>query len=99
MASAVRIARCSIDGDGVVYEWVRDDRSTGHVVVDEAEETIRPCDAMGNVIGQMLIRRTVGDVENPEPESRGNFVVVAAAIFREWVKAGSLPEAVSRSFG
>lgn len=97
--SSVRIVKLSSGSDETVYEWVRDDRTTGHVVVNEAEEMIRPCDSAGNPVGEMLIRKSVGNAENPDPATRGRFLVVAATIFQEWSKVGSLPQTISRNFG
>lgn len=99
MAVAVRIAKHAVTGDGVVvYRWVRDG-SSGYVTVDEDRAMIRPCDADGNFVGQMSISRDTGRTVSPDPETRARFVAIAAAIFQEWERVGSLPEVISRSYG
>jgi hypothetical protein len=84
---------------GAVYKWMRDDGSAGYVVVDEASEVIRPCNEEGIAMGEMFINRSSGNVENVDPVLRGRFLVVAAAIFKEWGKARCLPDVVTRNYG
>jgi hypothetical protein len=95
----MKVMKRSAVSGGVVYDWVRDDGTSGHVLVDEGTRTIYPCDASGVALGQMSVSVDGGDVVKPDPETKGRFLVVAAALFHEWKRLGHLPDSVSRSYG
>ncbi|MFF1309027.1 hypothetical protein [Streptomyces sp. NPDC058307] len=99
MAASVRITkRGPVADGGIVYDWEIDDSAKGHVLLREDTEVIRPCTPSAVPIGDMLARRGSGDVENPNPVTRKDFVVVVAALFQEWKRRGHPPEAVMRTY-
>ncbi|MEU1535669.1 hypothetical protein [Streptomyces fagopyri] len=99
MAASVRITKRDSDADtGVVYDWVIDDSASGHVLLREDTEVIRPCTPSAVPVGNMMARRGAGSVENPDPATRKDFVVVVAALFEEWKRAGHPPETVTRTY-
>jgi hypothetical protein len=81
-----------------VYRWIRDDGTSGNVLVDETSGVARPCDEDGIVVGDMAVDRHSGTVANPDPVTKGRFVAAAAAIFQDWQRSGALPDVVSRNF-
>ncbi|MFH8343075.1 hypothetical protein [Streptomyces sp. AM6-12] len=83
---------------GIVYDWEIDDSAKGHVLLREDTEVVRPCTPSAVPIGDMLARRGSGSVENPNPVTRKDFVVVVAALFQEWKRRGHPPEAVMRTY-
>lgn len=93
------VTKRSIASNGVVYDWVRDDGTSGHILVEEDTRTAYPCDKSGRVIGEMSVNAHKGNVINPDPELKARFLVAAAAIFREWEISGDLPDLVSRNYG
>ncbi|MFD8915684.1 hypothetical protein [Streptomyces sp. NPDC059575] len=99
MAANVRITRRgAVSALEIVYDWEIDDSVTGHVLLRTDTEEVRPCTPDAVPIGDMLVRRGSGNVENPDPATRVDFVVVAAALFQEWKRAGRPPEIVTRTY-
>ncbi len=98
MASNFRITKVRSSQGGVVYQWIRDDGTSGHVLVDESSGVARPCDANGLAVGDMKVDRHSGTVTNPDPTTKGRFVAAVAAIFQDWQRSGALPDVVSRNF-
>jgi len=99
MAASVRITKQGpVEGGGIVYDWGIDDTATGHVLLCEDTEVVRPCTPSAVPIGDMLARRDSGSVENPDPATRKDFVVVVAALFQEWKRMGQPPATVMRTY-
>ena len=97
-ASLRIIERNRVANTGIVYDWVIDESATGHVLLREDTELVRPCTQSAVPIGDMLVRRDSESVENPDPATRRDFVVVVAALFQEWKRTGRPPEVVTRTY-
>jgi hypothetical protein len=85
---------------GSVYAWETAEGATGHLVIDREESVARPCTPEGIPRGDMLLDKSVGNVENPDPDpgSRRAFLVAASAIFQEAERQGRLPDKVTRAY-
>ncbi|MFD9392867.1 hypothetical protein ACFWBB_19775 [Streptomyces sp. NPDC060000] len=68
--------------------------------MDAEEAVARPCTVRGIVVGDMLLRASVGNVEQPDsdPEIRRSFLIAASVIFQEWQRQGRLPEEITRTY-
>jgi hypothetical protein len=87
-------------GAGTVYAWESAEGATGGVLVDREGAVARPCTPEGVLVGDMLLRRSAGDVEQPDPdqEARRAFLLAASVIFQEWQRQGRPPETVTRTY-
>jgi hypothetical protein len=85
---------------GCVYAWETGDGVAGNLLVETEGAVARPCTPQGVVVGGMLLRQTVGSVEQPDanPDARRCFLSAASVIFQEWQRQGRLPEKVTRTY-
>ncbi|MCZ9346629.1 hypothetical protein NGM37_53885, partial [Streptomyces sp. TRM76130] len=83
-----------------VYVWKTGEGAVGHVLIDTEEAVARPCTPQGIVVGDMLLREGVGNIEQPDsdPEVRRCFLIAASVIFQEWRRQGLLPEEITRTY-
>ncbi|MEU6525045.1 hypothetical protein ABZ892_20055 [Streptomyces sp. NPDC046924] len=85
---------------GSVYAWETAEGITGNILIDPEESVARPCTPEGTTLGNMLLDKNVGQVENPDPDPklRRAFLIVASAIFQEGKRQGRLPDKVTRTY-
>lgn len=85
---------------GSVYTWETAEGATGNILIDSEESVARLCTSEGLPLGDMLLDKNVGNVENPhpDPQLRIAFLVVAAAIFQEAQRQGRLPDKITRTY-
>ncbi|MFE3604857.1 hypothetical protein [Streptomyces goshikiensis] len=87
-------------GAGSVYAWETAEGVTGNIMIDPEGSLARPCTPEGIAIGDMLLDKNVGNVENPDPDPkiRRAFLIAASAIFQEGERQGRLPDEVTRTY-
>lgn len=83
-----------------VYAWETAEGVTGNILVDLEGSVARPCTLEGITLGDMLLDKNVGNVENPDPDSklRHAFLIAASAIFQEGERQGKLPGRITRTY-
>ena len=98
MAYAVKITKEMDDGVLVRYAWESTADRAGNVLLDPRAKLFRPCDELGNPIGDMSVR--IGaEVENADPETVQDFVTVLSGILKKWKGSGTPPETAHLYFG
>lgn len=87
-------------GTGSVYAWETGEGDIGNILVDTEGAVARPCTPQGIVIGGMLLRKSVGNIEQPDsdPEVRRSFLIAASVILHEWQRQGRLPDEITRTY-
>ncbi|GAA4824999.1 hypothetical protein GCM10023220_68540 [Streptomyces ziwulingensis] len=85
---------------GSVYAWETAEGVTGNILIDPEGSVARPCTLEGIILGDMLLDKKVGNVENsdPEPKLSRAFLIVASAIFQEGERQGQLPDKITRTY-
>jgi len=85
---------------GSVYAWETAEGATGNILIDPEGSVARPCTLEGITIGDMLLDKNVGNVENPDPDPklRRAFLIAASAIFQEGERQGQLPDKITRTY-
>lgn len=85
---------------GSVYAWETAEGATGNILIDPEGSVARPCTPQGTAIGDMLLDKGIGNVENPDPDPklRRAFLIVVSAVFQEWERQGQPPEEVTRTY-
>ncbi|WP_145501151.1 hypothetical protein [Streptomyces sp. CFMR 7] len=85
---------------GSVYAWETAEGVTGNILIDPEESVAHPCTPGGVIIGNMLLDKNVGNVENPDPdpELRRAFLIAASVIFQEGKRQGRLPDKITRTY-
>ncbi|MFC8538189.1 hypothetical protein ACFUJY_30355 [Streptomyces sp. NPDC057249] len=85
---------------GSVYAWETAEGVTGNILIDSEGAVARPCTPEGISLGDMLLDKNIGNVENadPDPKIRRAFLIVAAAIFQEGERQGRLPDKITRTY-
>ncbi|MEV5601333.1 hypothetical protein AB0L33_07825 [Streptomyces sp. NPDC052299] len=85
---------------GYVYAWETAEGVTGHVLIDRDESVAHPCTPEGITLGDMLLDKRIGNVENPDPDPklRRAFLIAASVIFQEGERQGRLPDDVTRTY-
>ncbi|MEU6343738.1 hypothetical protein ABZ883_22675 [Streptomyces sp. NPDC046977] len=100
MASTLVCTMLLSRGAEAVYAWEDGDGAVGYVLIDAEEEIARPCTRQGRALGDTVLRKHVGNVEEPDPDpvKRRSFLVAASVIFQEWQRQGRLPQRISRTY-
>ncbi|GAA0591649.1 hypothetical protein GCM10010174_03380 [Kutzneria viridogrisea] len=98
MGYSVEIRRTAYDGKFAQYLWRTTLGGEGFVSVDLGAGVFRPCDAGGTPVGAMRLNRSVGMVENADPEMKENFLVVVSSVLKKWT-AEEPPMTAHRYFG
>ncbi|KUL62401.1 hypothetical protein ADL30_05835 [Streptomyces sp. NRRL S-1521] len=90
----------SLDTGAVVYAWTTVEGITGNILIDPEGAIARPCTAAGDPLGDTLLDKRVGNVQNPDPDPgvRTAFLKIAAVLFMEKERQGRLPDAVTRTY-
>ncbi|WP_159054485.1 hypothetical protein [Streptomyces dysideae] len=85
---------------GSVYAWETAEGATGNILIDPEESVAHPCTPEGITLGDMLLDKNVGNVENPDPdpELRRAFLIAASVIFQERERQGRLPDKITRTY-
>jgi hypothetical protein len=85
---------------GSVYAWETAEGVTGNILIDPEGSVARPCTPEGIILGDMLLDKKIGNVENPDPDPklRRSFLVAAAVILQEGERQGQLPDRVTRTY-
>ncbi|MEY9484242.1 hypothetical protein RKD26_000036 [Streptomyces calvus] len=85
---------------GSVYAWETAEGGTGNILIDPEGSVARPCTLEGIALGDMLLDKNVGNVENPDPDPklRRSFLIAASAIFQEGERQGRLPDMITRTY-
>jgi hypothetical protein len=85
---------------GHVYTWETAEGVTGNILIDPGGAVARPCTLDGIPLGDMLLDRNVGNVENPDRNLRLRraFLIAASAIFQGLEMQGRLPEKITRTY-
>jgi hypothetical protein len=87
---------------GAVYRWEGDQgrSGSGFVVLDADRETVRPSDAEGRVIGDLVADcRSVEISGSADGIDRAAFTQVVAALLRARAKSGATPETAHAYYG
>ncbi|MEV0126615.1 hypothetical protein AB0I16_34580 [Streptomyces sp. NPDC050703] len=90
----------SLDTGAGVYAWTTVEGITGNILIDPEGVIARPCTAAGDPLGDTLLDKRVGNVQNPDPDPgvRTAFLKIAAVLFMEKERQGRLPDAVTRTY-
>ncbi len=85
---------------GSVYAWETAEGVTGNILIDPEGSVARPCTLEGITLGEMLLDKNVGNVENPglDPKLVRAFLIAASAIFQEGERQGRLPDKITRTY-
>ncbi|WDM16051.1 hypothetical protein J3S85_33970 [Streptomyces lavenduligriseus] len=85
---------------GSVYAWETAEGATGHILIDLDRSVVRPCTVEGIILGNMLLDKNIGNLENPDPDPtlRRSFLIAASVIFREGERQGRLPDKITRTY-
>jgi hypothetical protein len=85
---------------GSVYAWETAEGATGHILIDPQGSVARPCTMEGIALGDMLLDKSVGNVENPDPDPRVRraFLIAASAIFQGGERQGRPPDKITRTY-
>lgn len=85
---------------GSVYAWETAEGETGNILIDPEGSVARPCTLGGTALGDMLLDKNVGNVENPDPDPklRRSFLIASSAIFQEGERQGRLPDTITRTY-
>ncbi|WP_030560206.1 hypothetical protein [Streptomyces aureocirculatus] len=89
-----------LEAGAAVYTWETAEGATGNVLIDPEASVARPCTAEGHPLGAMLLDKSVGNVENPDPDPgiRRAFLMAASVIFQERERQGHLPDTITRTY-
>lgn len=85
---------------GSVYAWETAEGISGYVLADAEGSVARPCTPEGVTLGDMLLDKSVGNIENPDPnpKMRRAFLIAASVIFQERERQGRLPDEITRTY-
>ncbi|MFF9673563.1 hypothetical protein ACF1GS_17945 [Streptomyces eurythermus] len=85
---------------GSVYAWETAEGATGNILIDLDRSVARPCTVEGIILGNMLLDKNIGNLENPDPDPtlRRSFLIAASVIFREGERQGRLPDKITRTY-
>jgi hypothetical protein len=85
---------------GFFYAWETAEGVAGHLLIDAEGSVARPRTPKGTCLGSMRLRKSVGDVEGPDPDPElcRAFLVAASVICQEKVRQGRLPDKITRTF-
>ncbi|TRV77702.1 hypothetical protein FKN01_14490 [Streptomyces sp. 130] len=85
---------------GHAYAWETAEGVTGHILIDRDISVARPCTPEGTTLGDMLLDKRIGNVENPDPDPkvRRAFLIAASVIFQEAERQGRLPDDITRTY-
>ncbi|MDQ0578976.1 hypothetical protein [Streptomyces rishiriensis] len=85
---------------GSVYAWENAEGGTGNILIEPEGSVARLCTPEGIILGDMLLDKNVGNVENPDPDPkvRRSFLMAASVIFQEGERQGRLPDKITRTY-
>ncbi|MFG3552312.1 hypothetical protein [Streptomyces sp. NPDC047725] len=100
MTASLACKRIHSLGAGSVYAWETAEGVTGNILIDPEGSVARPCTLEGITLGDMLLDKNIGNVENPDPDPklRRAFLIAASAIFQEGERQGRLPDKITRAY-
>ena len=90
MAYAVKITKVADEGALARYAWRSTTGRSGNVLLATDAKLFRPCDELGNAVGEMSLRGN--GVGNPDPETVQDFVAAVGGVFKKWKGSGLPPE-------
>ncbi|MEU9711086.1 hypothetical protein AB0E21_21140 [Streptomyces sp. NPDC047967] len=100
MAASLMCRRIRSLEAGFVYAWETAEGATGNILINSEGSVARPCTPGGTALGDTLLDKNIGNVENPHPDPklRRDFLIVASAIFQEAERQGRLPDQITRAY-
>jgi hypothetical protein len=102
MAFSLGVFAVRTTSGGTFYRWESDQgqSGTGFVLFNAENQTVRPSDAKGDVVGTLVVDGRSGELTGvSDGIDRANFMRVAASILKAHAKTGEVPATAHAYYG